>query len=228
MLRTRTIIALLLCTAILASASCAKDALKGAPQSVENIKITARFDALKDELFYFFVFNFTNAAAPSEATRPEPNVSGVDRGKNWEMYVVYHHNGGYTGPVWEFLKREPGDGGYWVDEIPKQLVQQYFYINAAASGNTLTLEIDPLELTDPENQVPNKFILDIMTANTGIDKQTNPEDLGIVYDWLDDIVTLNIEVGAKVEERDLLIEQFDDSTNLIAGSDLVDWRIEVK
>src|SRR3990172_3363977 len=99
MLGLRTVIALLLCSVVLATGSCAKDALKGAPQAVESIKITARFDALKDELYYFFVFNFTSAAAPSEATRPEPNVSGVDRGRNWEMYVIYHHNGGQTGPV---------------------------------------------------------------------------------------------------------------------------------
>ena len=129
--------------------------------------------------------------------------------------------------MWEVLRRVPGDSDYWVDEIPDPLVQQFFYLNASASGNTLTIELDPLELIDPNNQVPSKFILDIMTADTGIDKQTNPEDLGRVYDWLDDILVMNVEVGRKLEERDLLIEEFDDSTNLIQGSDLVYWTVEV-
>lgn len=228
MLTPRTYLALCVCALLLMTGSCAKDALKGSPQSAESIKITARFDSLQDELYYFFVFNFTSAAAPTEAKRPEPNVSGEDRGKNWEMYVVYHHTGGNTGPMWEVLRRIPGDGDYWVDEIPDPLVQQFFYLNASASGNMLTLEIDPLELVDPTNTVPSRFILDVMTADTGIDKETNPEDLGIVYDWLDDILVVDIEVGRQIDEGDLLIEEFDDSTNLIQGSDLTFWTVEVK
>ncbi|MCD6119968.1 hypothetical protein J7K50_09070 [bacterium] len=228
LIRFQTILVLSILILFLALSSCARDALKGAPQAAENIKITAKFDSLVNEVYYFFVFNFTDAAAPSESLRPEPNVSGPDRGSNWEMYIVYHHTGGQTGAMWEVLSREPGDGDFWVDEIPEPLIQQFFYLSASASGNSITIELDPLELVDPNNNVPTSFILDIITANSGIDKQTNPEDLGEVFDWLDDIVVANIIVGEEVSETELLIEQFDDATNLITGSDLTYWRIEVK
>ncbi len=228
MLTLRTYLAFSVCALLVLTGSCARDSLKGAPQAAESIKITARFDSLQDQLFYFFVFNFTNAASPSESKRPEPNVSGIDRGKNWELYIVYHHTGGNTGAVWEVLRRVPGDGNYWVDEIPEPLMQQFYYLNASATGNMLTIELDPLELVDPNNAVPSKFILDVMSADTGIDKQMNPEDRGLVYDWLDEILIVDIEVGRRVEERDLLIEEFDDSTNLIQGSDLIYWTVEVK
>lgn len=228
MISARTILIIAVSGLLFLTPGCAKDALKGAPELAQNIKITAVFkDKLETDVFYFFVFNFTNANDPQESLRPEPNVSGIDRGKNWEMYIVFHHYAGFSGPTWQTRSKRPGDGAFWVDELANPLAQQFFFLNASAGGNSITVELDPLELVGPNNETPSRFILDIMTADAGIDKETNPDDLGIVYDWIDEVIVVPIEVGTRIVERELLYEEIDDSSIFIPGSNLVDYTITV-
>lgn len=213
---------------LLAMPGCARDAIKGAPELAQSIRISATFaERLEPDVFYFFVFNFSNAFDPQASLRPEPNVSGPDRGRNWEMYIVFHHYGGFSGPTWQARAKRPGEGAFWVDEVALSLQQQFYFISASASGTTITIELDPLELVGPDNSTPSRFILDIMTADTGIDKDTNPDDIGLVYDWIDEVLVVPIEVGTRLLERELLYEEFDDSTIFVPGSDLVDWSVTV-
>ncbi len=228
MISFKTFLVLAVSGLLFLAPGCAKDALKGSPELAQNIKITAVFkDKLETDVFYFLVFNFTNANDPQESLRPEPNVSGLDRGKNWEMYIVFHHYAGFSGPTWQTRAKRPGEGNFWVDELANPLAQQFFFLNASAGGNSITVELDPLELVGPNNETPSRFILDIMTADAGIDKETNPDDLGIVYDWIDEVIVVPIEVGTRIVERELLYEEIDDSTIFIPGSDLVDYTITV-
>jgi hypothetical protein len=213
---------------ILAASSCAKDALKGTVQGVERININATFDSLRPEVYYFIVLNFTTTTGVNDTNRPQHVISGTDRGENWDFYIVYHHYGIEGGPAaWETLWRRPGDPRYWMDEIPLQFNQQFFYLSASASSTGIQIALDPLELTAPDNSVPTRFVLDIMTADRGIDRETNSDDRGIVYDWLDDPVIVNIAVNERLNESELLIEQLDDSTNLPPGTDLVTWSVQV-
>lgn len=235
MIGKAVVLSLALAALVIVLSGCAKDALKGAPEEADRIRITATFDKLNNQLYYFFVFNFSSAGNPTEENRPEHLVSGPDRGRNWEFYIVYHHFGGFGPATWEVLSKEQGDSETWIDELPQPLEQQLYFLDVTpgrggtSSGNKLTIELDPLELLDVNNVTPTKFLLDIMTSDTGVDKQTNPEDLGYVYDWLDEPVVVNIQVDEDLREKEFLIEDLDDSILFYegGGSDLIDWTVQV-
>jgi len=82
--------------------TCARDksiTAGGEPSKAEAVEIVMRYTlegdlALQTQesngLFYFFIFNFSNSPKTDEDSRPQPLVSGDDRGANWERYVVFH------------------------------------------------------------------------------------------------------------------------------------------
>jgi len=73
------------------------DQLAPNPTSVRMRYVTV--DNLSPSFWYYMVFNFTKApanfnAAVPEDDRPLDEISGSDRAKNWELYIVAHIDGG--------------------------------------------------------------------------------------------------------------------------------------
>ena len=104
----RRLVTILVFTAFLIGGGCARDANLGQP--VEGIfpaevKLFFRVrGTLSDNDWYFFVFNFSAAPNESDTLAPFDKVSDKDRGRNWELYVLYHNVAGGTARM-ETLQR---------------------------------------------------------------------------------------------------------------------------
>lgn len=97
--------------ALLLITSCARDVtgeLDEAPYPNEVTMVFKTKGNFTSDYFYFLVFNFSQAPEPpatsASATTPSPTISGEDRGRNWELYVMYHDNP-TLGPQFVTLQR---------------------------------------------------------------------------------------------------------------------------
>ncbi len=106
--------------------SCARDKTVAGEPAAKPVEIVLRYQTQADiasDLFYFFVFNFSNAPSRNEDTRPFPYVSGPDRGRNWERYVAFNGSAPTTSPVNVYtLEREDLPKMISVGKSPKDLV----------------------------------------------------------------------------------------------------------
>ncbi len=95
---------------LLLFSACARDKTTPETPGAKPVEILLTFQTRADfsaSLYYFFVFNFSNAPKRDEDSRPWAFVSGPDRGKNWERYVVFNGNAPTTSPtVLRTLTRE--------------------------------------------------------------------------------------------------------------------------
>src|ERR1700681_3268516 len=84
----------LACAALLGmlSAACARDVNGANPVKPYPNQVILQFqtrDVLSPDLYYYFVFNFTETSTGVDQA-PVDQVSGSDRGRNWQLYVMYH------------------------------------------------------------------------------------------------------------------------------------------
>jgi hypothetical protein len=119
---------------------------------------------------------------------------------------------------------------YWTDELPQPLKNQYWYRSVSVTRNTFTVRVDPLLFKDLNGQVPTSFLVDFMTASTGIDYVSNPDDYGIVFDWLLRPVVVQEQIGFETDESKLQLEQAPDNpvNPPPESADIIDWHVVVK
>jgi hypothetical protein len=101
--------------------ACAHDVNGGATTTRYPAQVNIGFrtrGSFEDSTWYYMVFNFTAAPSIDDAHAPVDDVSGDTRGKNWEMYIGYHHE---------------ADGGYLVT---LQRPRIYTLLDAGALGPT--------------------------------------------------------------------------------------------
>ncbi len=118
---------------------------------------------------------------------------------------------------------------YWTDDLPMPLKNETWYRSVTISRNTFTVRIDPATFKNITGTVPTSFMVDFMTADTGIDYGSNPDDYGIAYDWLLHPVVVTEEVGFETDEARLQLEQAPENTPNPPpdAGDITDWRVEV-
>lgn len=118
---------------------------------------------------------------------------------------------------------------YWTDDLPTPLKNEIWYRSVSISRNSFTVRIDPATFKDIAGTVPTSFMVDFMTADTGIDYGSNPDDYGIAYDWLLHPVVVQETVGFETDEARLQLEQAPENTPNPPpdAADITDWRVEV-
>ena len=118
---------------------------------------------------------------------------------------------------------------YWTDDLPKPLKNETWYRSVSITRNTFTVKLDPATFKNLAGEVPTSFLVDFMTSDTGIDYASNPDDYGIVYDWLLHPVVVKEEVGFETDEARLQLEQAPENTTNPPpdAGDITDWRVEV-
>lgn len=125
---------------LLVLSSCARDKAGPTGGEAKPVQITIRYTLegnISSDLFYFFVFNFSNSPKRDESSRPQPYVSGPDRGKNWERYVVFHGASPTTSPTNAFtLQREDLPKLTPVGKAPKDII--YADMNADNNVDLIT------------------------------------------------------------------------------------------
>jgi len=120
---------------------------------------------------------------------------------------------------------------YWTDEVPKNVANEPWFRGFRAGNNYLELRIDPLQFTDLLGNQPDDFLVDFLVATTGIDKLTNPQDLGNELDWLLRPIVVEVRLGFNTdEERSNLEDPATENTPIPPPPEgnIVDWSVEVK
>ena len=120
---------------------------------------------------------------------------------------------------------------YWTDEVPKSVANEPWFRGFRAGNNYLELRIDPLQFTDLLGNQPDDFLVDFLVATTGIDKLTNPEDLGDELDWLLRPIVVEVRLGFNTDERRSNLEDPANENTPIPPppeGNIVDWAVEVK
>jgi len=123
-----------------------------------------------------------------------------------------------------------GTIAYWTDKEPEDITTQVWYLSASILRNRFTILLDPLTFKDLNGEVPDDFIVDFMTFDSGIDMFSNPDDFGLEYDWLHVPLVVDVEVGFEAnEEQDELEGPVEDAVNPPPPpANIVDWYAEVR
>jgi hypothetical protein len=119
---------------------------------------------------------------------------------------------------------------YWTDKEPEDIANQVWYLSVSILRNRFTILLDPAVFRDLNGEVPDNFIVDFMTFDTGIDMFSNPDDEGREYDWLHIPLVVDVEVDFEAdEEQDELEGPIEDAPDPPPPpANIVDWYAEVR
>jgi hypothetical protein len=126
------------------------------------------------------------------------------------------------------------DDIYWTDDPPNDLTSQPWLISKSVGLNTMEIVIDPFLFFDLARQPPQQpslgqstpgFFVQFMTATTGIDLLSNPDQLGLVKDMLQEPVAVRMIVGDTYDEIQTPLAK--QNVPPIAAEDIINWGIEV-
>lgn len=117
---------------------------------------------------------------------------------------------------------------YWTDEVPEPLTGQEWYVSHTIGPNFIEITLDPGVFYDLARQPPDQddgFNVIFMTGTTGIDLESNQDQLGEVRDYLDRAINIPMDVGYFDDEQNTPLA----NTNVepVPSEDIDDWRVEV-
>ena len=117
---------------------------------------------------------------------------------------------------------------YWTDEIPYSVGTENWVRGINIGRNYIEIRLDAQLFTDLNENVPEQFLVDFLTATTGVDKDSNPLDEGMELDWLLRPVMVMVQAGFdNDEERTNLANQDNTPEVPPEEADIVDWWVEV-
>lgn len=119
---------------------------------------------------------------------------------------------------------------YWTDEQPENINTVNWNMGITIGRNSFTIRLDPVLFTNLNGVIPDDFLVDFMVFDTGIDIYTNPDNQGIIYDYLLRPILVKEEVGFEADEAEYQYEpqgQENVTTDPPDEADIVNWRVEV-
>ena len=128
-----------------------------------------------------------------------------------------------------------GEGGrfsgatpYWTDEQPYLLATEDWVREVNVGRNFIEVRLDAQLFTDPYGTVPERFLVDFLTATTGVDKESNPLDQGLELDWLLRPFLVSVQAGFNNDEERMNLETVENTPEPPPeAADIVDWWVEV-
>lgn len=115
---------------------------------------------------------------------------------------------------------------YWTDFNPQPLASTRWFVQSGSGvfGTQWVVTIDPNEFFDLTLETPDNFIVDFMTATTGIALDSNPDQLGEIREHLTTPVAVPMQVGFYTDEQALRLA----TTPTTPGTqDIISWTAEV-
>ena len=119
---------------------------------------------------------------------------------------------------------------YWTDEMPENINTVTWDQGITIGRNSITVRLDPVLFTDLTDTIPDDFLVDFMVFDTGIDITRNPDNEGVVYDYLLRPIVVKEIVGFEADEAEYQYEPQGNENVPVEppdAADIVDWRVEV-
>jgi len=119
---------------------------------------------------------------------------------------------------------------HWTDELPENINTVNWDQGITIGRNSFSVRLDPVLFTDLNGAIPDDFLVDFMVFDTGIDIYTNPDNQGIVYDYLLKPIVVKETVGFEADEAEYQYEpqgQENVAVDPPDEADIVNWRVEV-
>lgn len=141
---------------------------------------------LSKELYYYIIIKTSDISATDTTKYPATVLTGNDRGKNWDYYLVFHAIPPYgiRGQIeeWAYLDRKLTDTtNSWLDTDPKNAGLASFITGINIGRRLIGITLNTKNLKTPDGKVPKQYAFSFMTATTGISSASNP-DKGVVLD----------------------------------------------
>lgn len=194
-------------------------------------------DTVNPELFYFIAFQFGGTGEDG----PFSEVSGIDRARNWDRYILYTGHPLLTATPKFFYRRiDPPNNEEQILFAPtEELFQKDFYLDTRVSS----------ERVDGQSRTNNalhfifdrdkfmggftRFDMTILTATRGVDQISNPPsppEPGQVLDAYDApyIRIETLTVGTILGEQFAPLERKDDVPGGLASADIVGWELRIR
>lgn len=231
-------LAILFVAVLLFSIACARDSLKKHQQEQSQpleMRIRLNFKGQIDpNQYYFIVFNILAQSEnnlPNE--EPKPVVSGLDRARNWTDYIVYTNSDGDVFDM--FFKRKTNLSDLTPEQFntipsPLETTSFNFFISKEVSGSSISVVIDLNRFLDRDGDGVRDiggFLVNFFTATTGVDVVSNPSDLGLTYDALNEGLLVTADRGFNKNETNTRKETPETELNPPASVDLASWSIEI-